>query len=79
VFTFYYLIKISKYPYPEELSNKFLDEIKKYKSWYSNSDQERLIKRELINYMMEKNSFTPGEIAEIIRDAMDKLKGALGE
>ena len=79
VFAFYYLIKISKYPYPEELSNIFLNEIKIYKSWYSNSDQERIIKRELIKNMIAKHVLSIEEIARILKDTMDKLRAAINE
>ncbi len=79
VFAFYYLIKISKYPEPEELSNIFLNEIKTYKSWYSNSDQEITIKRKLIKNMLSKKVLSTKEVAEIVKDTMDKLKGAVSE
>lgn len=79
VFAFYYLIKTAKYPYPEELSNIFLNEIKIYKSWYSNTDQERIIKRELIKNMIAKHVLNVEEIARMLKDTMDKLRGAINE
>ena len=79
VFAFYYLIKTAKYPYPEELSNIFLNEIKIYKSWYSNTDQERIIKRELIKNMIAKHVLNVEEIARILKDTIDKLRDAINE
>jgi len=79
VFAFYYLIKNAGYPYPEEISNIFLNEKRKYKSWYSNADQERKIKIELIKNMISKNILKREEIAKILKDTMDKLKGVTSE
>ena len=79
VFTFFYFIKISKYPHPEELSNIFWEETKIYKSWDSNPDQEREIKRELLKSMIIKEPLNVGEYARIIKDTFEKLKGAKNE
>ena len=79
VFAFYYLIKKAGYQHPEELSNIFLNEIKIYKSWYSNTDQERIIKKELIKNMITNCALNIEEIAGILKETIDKLKGAVSE
>ena len=79
VFAFYYLIKNEGYQYPEEISNIFLNETRKYKSWYSNTDQERKIKIELIKSMISKNILKREEIAKILKDTIDNLKGVTSE
>ena len=79
VFAFYYLIKNAGYQHPEELSNIFLNEIKIYKSWYSNTDQERIIKKELIKNMITYRALNIEEIAGVLKETIDKLKGAVSE
>lgn len=83
VFAFYYLIKNAGYQHPEEISNVFLIETKKYKSWYINADQERKIKIELIKSMIPKNVLNrkeiTREIARILKDTMGNLKSDISE